>query len=100
MSLEKWIKETLDAAISPEYLQIENESRFHSSMSGDETHFKIVCASQTFQGMSLFERHRKVNGLLKDAFTKGLHALSLHLYTSEEMEAKKIPKSPQCVNSK
>jgi BolA-like protein 1 len=42
--------------------------------------------SEEFKGKTPIARHRLVNGLLKEEFDLGLHALSLRLKTPEEWE--------------
>lgn len=51
-----------------------------------ETHFFIEVISDSFKGKPQLARHRLINGILKQEFENGLHALSLRLKTREEEE--------------
>jgi len=42
-----------------------------------ETHFTVEVRSDRFHGLGLLHRHRHINELLKEEFSKGLHALSI-----------------------
>lgn len=48
--------------------------------------FAVAIVSSAFEGKTQIARHRLVNGLLKDEFDAGLHALSLRLKTPKEWE--------------
>jgi len=65
---------------------------------GSETHFKVVCVSDLFEGKTLIERHRLINNALDEEFKrKGLHALSIMAKTPEQWEKNNfIPDSPNC----
>ena len=107
MSLEASMRRKIDSELSPQKLTIRNDSSKHAhhaamtsaraaaDASSDpsaaherllETHFHVECISDKFEGLTSIKRHRLVNGLLKDEFEKGLHALSLRLKTPQEIE--------------
>lgn len=98
MSRQQRITDLLSQQLQPSFLDIINESNRHHVPAGSETHFKITATSSQFQGLSLLDRHRLINKLLADELNQGLHALSLHLYTKEEWDAKgfQAPQSPAC----
>lgn len=79
--LKNWITHTLEAKLAPAHLSVEDESHRHAGHSGwreeGETHFRIDVVSAAFEGKSRVERHRLVNGVLQDAFDRGLHALAI-----------------------
>ena len=79
----KRIKAKLEEALSPTYLNIEDESdrhRNHGDWQGEgETHFKITIASPALADKSLIEQHRQINHLLAKEFEEGLHALSIRI---------------------
>jgi BolA protein len=75
------ITETLQTALAPTHLQVENESHMHSVAPGSETHFKVVVVSPGFEQLGLLARHRRVNELLAAELAAGLHALSIHTFT-------------------
>lgn len=92
------IRAKLDAALSPVYLEVLNESRNHHVPQGSETHFKVVIVSAIFEGLGRVQRHRRVYGLLADELMSGVHALAIHAYTLGEWGAQEgvIPVSPAC----
>lgn len=95
MSRQQLIEERLQAAFSPAYLSVLNESHNHSA--GTDTHFKVVMAADAFAGVRSVARHQKVYAQLQDEMAKGLHALSLHLFTPAEWAATEAaPDSPAC----
>jgi BolA protein len=79
----------LKSALSPERLEIINESHLHAghhhAESGHhatfdgtgETHFRIRIVAPSFAGMSRIERHRAVNAVLADELKTGVHALAI-----------------------
>lgn len=89
MSIQSKIEAKLQRALSPERLEVINESHLHTGHhhleSGrqatfdgtGETHFRIRVVAPSFAGMSRVERHRTVNGLLADELKAGLHALAI-----------------------
>lgn len=97
MSMQEHIAAKLDQAFTPSYLAVENESYMHNVPKGAETHFKVVMSYTGFEGQGLLARHKTVNAALAEELTR-IHALSLHLYTPKEWEARqaKAPDSPLC----
>ncbi|GBU19531.1 DNA-binding transcriptional regulator BolA [Methylobacterium jeotgali] len=79
--LRDWIARTLEAALAPTRLEVVDESHLHAghagSREGGETHYRVDVVSEAFAGKSRVERHRLVNGLLEEAFRRGLHALAV-----------------------
>lgn len=101
MSLEASIRQKLEAAFSPSYLEIENESHKHSR-GGAETHFRLIVVSEKFSGLSRVDRQRAVANLFDDERAAGLHALSQRTFTAAEwaeMKDKLDLKSPACRHS-
>ncbi len=98
MSVEQQIYEKLNVAFSPVHLEVINESNNHHVPPNSETHFKVVVASDSFEGLRLIARHRSVNEALSEEFANGLHALSMHTYTAAEwqVESENVPDSPKC----
>lgn len=88
MSLNDWIRTTLEERLAPTALSVVDESHQHAGHSGwregGETHFRLEVVSAAFEGKSRVERHRMVNALLDDAFKRGLHALALRARTPGE----------------
>ena len=81
MSLKDWITATLQERLAPIRLAVEDESHRHAGHAGwregGETHFRIDVVSKAFEGKTRVERHRMVNGILAQAFERGLHALAI-----------------------
>ena len=102
MSRLQRMNDALFNELKPDTLTIEDESSRHQVPVGAETHFKVIAVSTHFNNLSRIARHRLVNACLKDEFTTGLHALSLHLYTPVEwrQQSRDVPNSPACHHSK
>jgi BolA protein len=82
VTLKDRIVEIVTRELSPTALQVDDESHLHAGhggwREGGETHFRIDVVSQAFAGKSRVERHRMVNELLGDAFSRdGMHALAI-----------------------
>lgn len=86
---------TLNEQLTPDYLDVINESHLHGTPS-DDSHFKVVAVSSQFESLRLLQRHRLVNKILADELAGPVHALSLHLYTPAEWEQSAVPESPAC----
>lgn len=74
------IRSRLEAAFSPEELDIVDESRFHIGHPGARDgrgHFKVRIVSKRFAGTNPLERHRMVYEALGDLMRTDIHALSL-----------------------
>lgn len=84
-------------SLNPLHLSLINESYMHSVPKDAQTHFKLIMVSECFQGLSKVKRHQMIYTLLKSEFDTGLHALSLHLFTSDEwQDQNEIEASPTC----
>lgn len=96
--IENSIREKLLASLQPTHLQVLNESYMHAVSKGSETHFKVVVVSNSFDGVKLIERHRKINDILSEELAGGVHALSIHAKTPKQWQDsdEKFPKSPPC----
>ena len=77
-------QETIEQKLSvlkPQYLEIINDSYLHSSHKSSpangESHFTIKILADTLSCHSLIEQHKIIKNLLKEEFTRGLHALSI-----------------------
>jgi len=97
MNMQQTIIQKLETALSPEHLEVINESHMHNVPEGSESHFKVVIVSNDFSDKMLVARHRLVNKALEDELNGGIHALALHTMTMEEWFDKgKAPESPPC----
>jgi len=76
------ITEKLRSALSPERLEIINESHLHAghreAFDGTgETHFRVRIVAGAFSGMPRLQRHRTINDLLEAELHDGVHALAI-----------------------
>ena len=77
-------QETIEQKLSvlkPQYLEIINDSYLHSSHKSSpangESHFTIKILADSLSCHSLIEQHKIIKNLLKEEFTRDLHALSI-----------------------
>ena len=97
MNMHQTITSKLEQALSPEHLEVIDESHMHNVPEGSESHFKVVVVSNAFKNKMPVARHRMVNKALQEELNGGLHALALHTMTMEEwFEKGKAPESPPC----
>ncbi len=83
------IREKLTAALSPEQLEIIDESHLHAGHPGARGgggHFNVIIISNAFEGQNLLARHRMVYDALGDAMKSEIHALSIKANTPEESQ--------------
>jgi len=87
------IREVLDA-LTPEHMELTDESHMHSR--GLETHYKAVIVSDAFAGIRAIKRHQQVYRTLGTLMDE-IHALALHTYTPDEWAGSgQAPDSPRC----
>ena len=99
MNVESLIRRKLSAEFQAGHLEVINESHGHNVPKGSETHFKLVIVDECFVGVARVQRHRVVYALLADELSSGVHALSVHCYTSEEwgLRNEQSTTSPKCM---
>ena len=77
------IEKKLKEKFFPSYLKVVDESQLHEGHSGarpeGETHFKVIMASKSFEGLSRVDRQRAVYKVLRSELAERVHALSLVL---------------------
>ncbi len=82
------IRDILNKALSPDRLEISDESHLHAGHAGAKSgkgHFAVLIVSDQFAGKSLIQRHRMVYDALSDLLETDIHALSLQAKTPDEM---------------
>lgn len=82
------IRERLTEALSPEQLDIIDESHKHAGHPGARSgggHFVVTIVSKVFEGENPLKRHRMVYDALGDAMTSEIHALSIKAYSPDEV---------------
>ncbi len=88
MQVRTLIQQKLTAGLSPERLEITDESHRHQGHAGanaeGESHFHIEIVSAVFEGKSAVARQRLVYALLADELKSRVHALSLSTLTPGE----------------
>ena len=83
------IREKLTAALSPDQLDIVDESHLHAGHPGARSgggHFNVTIVANAFEGKSLLARHRLVYDALGDAMKTDIHALSIKAHTPKELK--------------
>ena len=83
MKIAEQIYDKLDAAFSPEVLEVRDDSARHAGHAGNpsgdgETHFHVVMRAEAMGGLTRVARHRAVHAALGD-LARAVHALSLDL---------------------
>jgi BolA protein len=78
----------LTEALSPERLEVVDDSDHHKGHSGahegGESHFTVTVVSKVFQGLNRVQRQRLVNGALKVELAGPVHALSIRALAPDE----------------
>ncbi len=98
--LAQTIEQKLRAALTPEVLEVTNESDSHNVKKGSETHFKVVVVSRAFEGKAPVARHQLVYRALAEQMKQpgGVHALAITSRTPEEWAASPAANlSPPCL---
>ena len=73
------IETRLRAALSPQRLQVQDDSHLHAGHAGarEGRHFTVRIASTCFAGLSRVARHRLVYDSLGPLGPQGVHALAI-----------------------
>lgn len=86
--IERDLKDILEKKFNSGNVEITNNSHLHAGHAGSpgtgQSHFDILIVSDDFINQSRVTRHRMVNDPISHLFDKGLHALSLKLFTNDE----------------
>ena len=98
MTVQAEIERKIRASLSPEYLDVINESHMNNVPPGSESHFKVVVVSPVFDDLGRVQRHQHMNTLLADELAGPVHALSMETLTAPEWAAKggQGMESPAC----
>lgn len=80
------IEQRLRAALSPELLEIRDDSAAHAGHAGARNggHFTVRIVAAAFTGKTLLQRHRLVNAALADLMHRDIHALSIKANAPDE----------------
>lgn len=81
MSVTDQIKSRLEAALTPEHLEVRNDSHRHAGHAGDdgsgESHFHVTLKAVALAGKSRVAQHRAVHEALGKDLLARIHALGL-----------------------
>jgi BolA protein len=83
------IKKKLTDALTPIYLEINDNSDKHSGHAGiqeGQKHCSITIVSSIFNGKTLIQRHRLVYAVLDELMKTEIHALSINTLTPDEFQ--------------
>jgi BolA protein len=81
------IRQRLEAALSPESLQVEDEGHMHVGHEGAKDgrgHFRVLVVSDHFRDKTPIQRHRLIYQALGDLMQTDIHALAIDAYLPEE----------------
>jgi BolA protein len=87
MNTKERITTALASALSPQSLDVIDESHLHKGHAGHreegETHFRVVITAEAFRGKSRVDIHRQINAILADELAAGVHALAIRAKAPE-----------------
>ena len=81
------IKSKLTDALSPERLEIADNSQAHAGHAGAQSgggHYHVLIVSEAFTGKSLVQRHQLIYKALGDLMKQEIHALGIEAFTPTE----------------
>jgi BolA protein len=86
------IKERLNSALHPDYLQVADNSQAHAGHAGARSgggHFHVRIAAAAFEGKSLVQRHQMVYKALGEMMHHEIHALGIEAFSLTEININK-----------
>ena len=88
MSVADSIYQKISQHLSPEKLQVKDQSHLHAghagAREGGESHFDLLVVSSEFEGLAPVARQRLINKILKDELAGPIHALTMKTLTPDE----------------
>lgn len=82
------IRQRLTAALTPDALEVVDESHLHAGHTGARSgggHFAVTIVSAKFSGENTLTRHRMIYAALGDAMGEQIHALSISAHSPDEL---------------
>ena len=82
------IRQRIEQTVAPEELIVEDEGHMHVGHEGAKDgrgHFRVFVVAQSFEGLTMIQRHRTIYQALGDLMTSDVHALSIDAYSSNEI---------------
>ena len=92
MSRLERIRTSLEAALAPLSLVVNDDSHLHAGHAGARDgrgHFSVEIVSSLFAGKPSLARHRIVYSALGEMMTTDIHALSIQAWAPDEVVADK-----------
>ena len=90
MSRVERIRSALQAAFTPQLVEVRDDSHRHAGHVGASDgrgHFKVMVVSEAFAGKAPLARHRAVYAALGEMMETDIHALSIKALTPQEQRA-------------
>ncbi len=86
MSIEKEIKQRLEQNLDVHHFEIKDFTGRHLTHELHEGgfHLETVIVSDSFDGLSLIDRHKKVYGAMGELMKHEIHALCMKKHTKSE----------------
>jgi len=85
------IESKLTQALSPEHLEVMDNSAKHAGHAGarpgGESHFAVILVASAFEGKNRVQRQRMVYDALSSEMASDIHALELKTLTPDEANA-------------
>jgi len=81
------IRASLEQALAPQALEIEDESHRHAGHAGARDgrgHYRVRIVAAAFAGMPLLKRHQRVYAALGNLMQTDIHALALDTRAPDE----------------
>lgn len=81
------IKQKLNTALSPQLLEVEDNSAAHAGHAGAQKgggHYNVIIVSEIFEGKPVVQRHQLVYQALGDMMKHDIHALGIKPLTPSE----------------
>lgn len=78
------IRSRLEQSLSPEHIEITDNSQLHQGHAGASSgagHYSVTVVSKKFSGQSTIQRHRMVYSAVGDMIPTEIHALSITALT-------------------
>jgi len=86
------IETCLRAALSPVYLELEDESANHighTGAAGGGRHYRLTLVADRFEGIPRLKRHRMIYDVLAHDMRGTIHALAIRALTPSEWEGER-----------
>jgi stress-induced morphogen len=84
--LVETISQKISQELNPIHFEIYNDSHLHSRNPSGETHIRVLVVTLAFEGLSRVERSQKLDQIIAEERSLGLHSFSQKCYTPSEWE--------------